>query len=59
MSFIIFWNVAGELVKPKNITKGLYRSWLAKSRLIFIALFNPHIIVAPSNIQFGEVFDVL
>ena len=28
MSYIIAWKVAGELVKPKYITKGLKRPWL-------------------------------
>ncbi|KAF9796980.1 hypothetical protein IEO21_10923 [Rhodonia placenta] len=28
MSFIMAWKVAGELVRPKNITRGSYSPWL-------------------------------
>jgi hypothetical protein len=50
MLFIIVWKVAGELVKPKYITKGLKRP-----RFVRKAAFpDADVIKAPLDIEFRE-----
>ncbi len=56
MSFIIHWNVAGEFVSPKNMTGGLIQAPIrTEGGLLFVPLFNPDIVVGPTNVQFREV----
>jgi len=54
MSFIIIWNVAVLLVRPKNMTRGLNKPWFSCHPLISFP--NTYIVVSPSDIQLGEIF---
>jgi hypothetical protein len=55
MVFIIIWNVAGELVKPKNMTVGSNRpSGVRKAAFSFIALLDVNVIVALSYVKLGK-----
>src|SRR5467141_2689260 len=48
MSFIIIWNVAGLLVRPKNMTRGSNRPWFIQkatfhsSPSLILTLLYPH-----------------
>ncbi|OSX64528.1 hypothetical protein POSPLADRAFT_1137478 [Postia placenta MAD-698-R-SB12] len=44
ISFIIAWKVAGELVRPKNITKGSYNPRLTPYQLVTAFHLSPALI---------------
>ena len=62
ISFIIAWKVAGEFVRPKNITRGLKRPWGVRnaafhsSPSLILMLLYPHLMsnfvnrVHPANL---------
>ena len=49
MSFIIVWKVAGLLVIPKNITRGLKRPWLVRKATFHSSLDLMHILLKPQQ----------
>jgi len=57
IAFIIAWKVAGELVRPKNMTVGLYSpSFVMKAAFHSSPFLNTHVVVAPVDVKFGEEF---
>ena len=55
MSFIIVWKVAGLLVMPYNITNGSNSPWLHWKAAFHSSFLDSDVLVAPSDIEFGEV----
>jgi len=53
MSSIIVWKVAGLFVRPKNMTRGLYKPQLVQ-KVVFHLLYLD-IVETPPDIQFHEV----
>ena len=56
ISFIISWNVAGELVRPKNITSGSNSPSGVRNAAFHssVPFLDTDVIVSPSDIEFGE-----
>jgi len=53
MLFIIIWNVAGLLVRPKNMTRGSNRPlFILEGRLPLISILDSNIVVSPLDVQF-------
>ena len=67
MIFISDWKVAGELVRPKNmtldskrpllVTKATFHSspsLILKGCFPFVSFLNPDVVIAPSNVKLSE-----
>src|SRR5882724_2878796 len=56
MSFIIVWNIAGLLVRPKHMTRGLNKPlFIQKAAFHF---FDLYVVVTPADVQLGKILSL-